>query len=50
MVFNLVATFSNGALSEQAFYAQKTFGERVTDNVAGWLELPHVSMFDVCPE
>lgn len=39
--------FSNGALSEQAFYAQKSYAERVTDNVAGWLGLPHVSLFDV---
>jgi hypothetical protein len=43
----LVAALSDVGSAEQNFYAQKSYAERGTDNLAKWLSVPHVTMFDV---
>jgi hypothetical protein len=45
--WHFVAPLSDVASAERDFYAQKGYAERGTDNLAKWLGVPHLTMFDV---
>lgn len=47
LVWHVVATFSEVASAERDFYARKSYGERVADNLAKWLGLPQLTTFDL---
>lgn len=42
-----VRAFYGVAAAERGFYARRSYGDRITDNVSHWLGLPHLTMFDV---
>jgi hypothetical protein len=45
--WHFIAPLSDVASAERDFYAQKGYAERGTDNLAKWLGVPHLTMFDV---
>jgi hypothetical protein len=45
--WRFIATFADVASAEQNVYPQKSYGERGTDNLAKWLGVPHLTVFDV---
>lgn len=45
--WHFIAALSDVASAERDFYAQESYAERGTDNLAKWLGVPHLTMFDV---
>ena len=45
--WHFLAALSDVASAERDFYAQNSYAEHGTDNLAKWLGVPHLTMFDV---
>ena len=45
--WHFIAALSDVASAERDFYAQNSYAERGTDNLAKFLGVPHLTMFDV---